>query len=124
MKECRDFYVRRLGLAVTFEASWFTLLAREDGASVIAFMTPDHPSAPPGPERFSGQGVCVELVVEDASQASEALSEAGVDVRYPLTDEPFGQRRFGFHDPAGVWIDVVEQIEPAEGFWEQYPPDA
>ena len=31
---------------------------------------------------------------------------------YPLRDEPFGQRRFGLFDPAGVWIDVVEQIEP------------
>jgi len=25
-------------------------------------------------------------------------------------------------DPAGVWIDVVQQIEPAAGFWERYPP--
>ena len=46
---------------------------------------------------------------------------------YPIivTDklvEPFGQRRFGLFDPAGVWIDVVQQIEPAAGFWERYPP--
>jgi hypothetical protein len=37
-----------------------------------------------------------------------------------LRDEPFGQRRFGLFDPAGVWIDVVEQIEPAAGWWDQY----
>jgi catechol 2,3-dioxygenase-like lactoylglutathione lyase family enzyme len=37
-----------------------------------------------------------------------------------LRDEPFGQRRFGLFDPAGVWIDVVEQIEPASGWWNQY----
>jgi hypothetical protein len=40
---------------------------------------------------------------------------------------PFGQRRFGLFDPAGVWIDVVEQIEPAPGWWDQYavaPPEA
>lgn len=23
-------------------------------------------------------------------------------------------------DPAGVLVDVVEQIEPAAGFWDQY----
>ena len=23
-------------------------------------------------------------------------------------------------DPAGLWVDVVEQIEPATGFWERY----
>jgi hypothetical protein len=30
------------------------------------------------------------------------------------------QRRFGLFDPAGVWIDVVEQIEPAPGWWDKY----
>jgi len=37
-----------------------------------------------------------------------------------LRDEPFGQRRFGLFDPAGVWIDVVEQIESAPGWWDRY----
>ena len=39
---------------------------------------------------------------------------------YPLTDEPFGQRRFGFADPSGLWIDVVEQVEPRPGYWDTY----
>jgi hypothetical protein len=49
------------------------------------------------------------------------LTAGGLEVADPLTDEPFGQRRFGFHDPAGVWIDVVEQIDSAPGFWDRYP---
>jgi catechol 2,3-dioxygenase-like lactoylglutathione lyase family enzyme len=122
MLQCRDFYVERLGFSVSFEASWFTLLSTDDGSATIAFMTPDHPSAPPGPETYAGTGMCIELQVEDAKRSHEELTGRGLDVTYPLTDEPFGQRRFGFHDPAGVWIDVVEQIEPAGGFWERYPP--
>jgi catechol 2,3-dioxygenase-like lactoylglutathione lyase family enzyme len=110
---CRDFYVRRLGFTVGFESSWIAYLTTDDGSASIAFMAPDHPSAPPGPETYSGAGICFELQVEDAATAFQ--------VGYPLTDEPFGQRRFGFHDPAGVWIDVVEQIEPAPGFWDRYP---
>ena len=109
MAECRDFYTRHLGLEVFFETDWFTLLA-ENGRTVIAYMTPDHPSAPPGPETYSGEGICFEFEVEDAAAAHESLASSGVDITYPLTDEPFGQRRFGFHDPAGVWIDVVQQI--------------
>jgi hypothetical protein len=31
----------------------------------------------------------------------------------------WGQRRFGVRDPAGVWVDVVEQNDPAPGFWDQ-----
>jgi hypothetical protein len=31
-----------------------------------------------------------------------------------------GQRRFALRDPAGTWLDIVEQIEPAPGFWDPY----
>ena len=26
----------------------------------------------------------------------------------------------GFADPSGLWVDVVEQIEPAAGYWDRY----
>jgi catechol 2,3-dioxygenase-like lactoylglutathione lyase family enzyme len=110
-----------LGFTVGFESSWIAYLTTDDGSASIAFMAPDHPSAPPGPETYSGAGICFELQVEDAATAFQELATNGLEVGYPLTDEPFGQRRFGFYDPAGVWIDVVEQIEPAPGFWDRYP---
>lgn len=37
---------------------------------------------------------------------------------------PWGQRRFMVRDRAGVLIDVVEQTEPAAGFWERYAAPA
>jgi catechol 2,3-dioxygenase-like lactoylglutathione lyase family enzyme len=117
---CRAFWVEHMAFGVVFEASWFVLLASEDGATTLAFMSPDHPSAPPGPETFSGKGVCLELQVEDATAAYDAGRASGLPISYPLTREPFGQLRFGFFDPAGLWVDVVEQVEPAEGFWDRY----
>lgn len=114
---CRDFWTG-LGFEAVFQSSWFVLL-QADGAS-LAFMSPDHPSAPPGPEPFSGKGMCFELQVEDAAAALADLCGRGLAPDYGLADEPFGQRRFGFSDPSGLWVDVVEQIEPAEGFWERY----
>lgn len=119
LADCRDFWMR-LKFTVVFEASWFVLLQAEDGSATLAFMHPDHPSSPPGPEVFSGKGMCLELQVEDATAAYEEATAADVPVSYPLTEEPFGQLRFGFHDPSGLWIDVVEQVESAEGFWDRY----
>jgi RimJ/RimL family protein N-acetyltransferase/catechol 2,3-dioxygenase-like lactoylglutathione lyase family enzyme len=120
--ECRDFYVRFFGLEVGFQASWFVYLtAGDNGRATLAFMHPEHPSAPPGPEPFSGKGMCLEFQVEDAASAHERFLKDGAPVSHGLRDEPFGQRRFGLFDPAGVWIDVVQQIEPAAGFWERYP---
>ena len=113
---CRDFYRRWFGLEVAFEASWFILLnAGAGGRASLAFMHPAHPSAPPGPESFSGQGMCLEFQVMDAKAEYDRVVREGAQLTLSLQDEPFGQRRFGLFDPAGVWIDVVEQIEPVAG---------
>lgn len=119
--ECRDFYVRWFDFEVVFEASWFVYLASKgDHAFGIAFMSPDHPSTPPGPERFSGQGVFLTLQVADAAAEHARLAAAGAPVVHALHDEAWGQRRFALQDPAGTFVDVVEQIEPAPGFWDPY----
>jgi catechol 2,3-dioxygenase-like lactoylglutathione lyase family enzyme len=118
LRDCRDFWVAHLGFDVAFEADWFILL-QGDGAT-LAFMSPDHPSAPPGPEAFSGKGMCLELQVEDATAAYEEARARGLPIDYALAEEDFGQLRFGFFDPSGLWVDVVEQVEPTAGYWERY----
>lgn len=117
---CRDFWAHHLGFEVGFDSAWFVWLTCADGSASIAFMTPDHPSAPPGPEPFSGKGVCFELQVDDVDATHTAVVATGTRIDYPLRDEPFGQRRFGFFDPAGLWVDVVQQTEPAPGYWDRH----
>lgn len=118
LAECRDFYVRVFGFDVVFEAGWFVYL--NAGAHGVAFMAPEHPSQPPGPEAFDGNGLLLTLQVADAAAEFDRLRRAGVAVEHPLSDEPWGQRRFGLRDPAGTWVDVVQQIEPEPGFWERH----
>jgi uncharacterized glyoxalase superfamily protein PhnB len=119
--ECREFYVGQLGFQVICQATWFVyMVSAADNAHGIAFMSPDHPSQPPGPEVFSGKGMFLTLQVEDAAMEFERINKAGVPIAYPLRDEPWGQRRFGLTDPAGMWVDVVQQIEPEPGFWDEY----
>lgn len=119
---CRDFHVRHFGFDVAFEATWFVLLTRpaDEGVVSLAFMTPDHPSRPPGPETFSGQGLLLTLQTDDAAAEAARLQAAGVEIVHPLTQEPWGQLRFQVRDPSGLVLDVVEQVAPEEGFWERY----
>lgn len=122
----RDFYVRHFGFEPLFEASWFVYLsgAAADGGrgATIAFMHPDHPSRPPGPEAFDGRGMIVTIEVADARAAFDALRQDGAPIMHPLTDEDWGQRRFMIRDPAGLLIDVVQQTEAKPGYWAQFPP--
>ncbi|HEY9663537.1 MAG TPA: VOC family protein [Allocoleopsis sp.] len=141
LQECQDFYTRWFGFQIGFASSWFVYLIAENRAENsaensaenhspaqalhdrpfgLALMSTDHPSAPPGPERFNGKGMCLEFQVADAAAEYERLREAGLAIAYPLKDEPWGQRRFGVCDPTGVWIDIVQQIAPLPGYWEPY----
>ncbi len=107
--DCRDFWARHLGFTVVFENDWFVYM-QADGAS-IAFMAPEHPSWPPGPEVYAA-GTSFELEVADAAVARAEVQASGAEPDYPLTDEPFGQRRFSLRDPSGLWINVVQQLSP------------
>lgn len=116
----RDFFVAHFGLSVVFEATWVVMLGDASGTVSLGLMTKDHPSVPPGPEEFDGKGMIVTIQVDDSAAVYERYVAAGGPVHHPLTVESWGQRRFMARDPSGVLVDVVEQIEPAAGFWDKY----
>jgi catechol 2,3-dioxygenase-like lactoylglutathione lyase family enzyme len=120
-RECRDFYMRRFGFEVAFEADWIVVLSGGGSRpTTLAFMHSSHPSSPPSPRAYDGNGTFLTLQVADATAEYERLKADGLRFDLELTDEPWGQRRFGVIDPAGMWVDVVEQIDPAPGWWDPY----
>ena len=104
--ECRDFYRRWFGFEVGFEAAWFVLMSGGvHGPASLA---------------YCGDGAFITFQVADAKAEFERLRGEGAEFELELRDEPWGQRRFGLADPAGMWVDVIEQIEPAAGWWDPY----
>jgi uncharacterized glyoxalase superfamily protein PhnB len=84
-------------------------------------MHTEHPSSPPSPAAYNGSGTFITFFqVADAEAEYKRVVVAGLECDLSLTDEPWGQRRFGVVDPAGMWVDVVEQIEPAASWWGPY----
>jgi catechol 2,3-dioxygenase-like lactoylglutathione lyase family enzyme len=121
LAQSRDFFVGVLGMSVVFEASWVAMLGRQEGGPIVlGLLTADHPSNPPGPETFDGKGMIMTFQVGDAAAEHKRLQAAGAPIVYGLATEPWGQRRFMVRDPSGFLVDVVEQIEPAAGFWDKY----
>jgi catechol 2,3-dioxygenase-like lactoylglutathione lyase family enzyme len=125
LKASKKFYTKWFNFKVVFESAFFMLLAGEGERSFsIGFLSEDHPSSPPtAPAMNSKAGVFITLQVENAKADFERLTKAGLKTYYPLKDEAWGQRRFGIVDPNGMYIDVVQQIEPKKGFWNKYPPE-
>jgi uncharacterized glyoxalase superfamily protein PhnB len=120
LTDSRDFFVKHFGMQVLFEASWVVMLTLGDGRICLGLMTGDHPSNPPGPEVFTGNGAIFTVQTDDATALHAKLAGQGAEVVYGPANEPWGQRRFMVKDPSGLLVDVVEQTEPTEGWWDQY----
>jgi catechol 2,3-dioxygenase-like lactoylglutathione lyase family enzyme len=117
----KKFYQQWFAYEILFESSWFILLASPgEQPSLLAFIDEEHPSSPPSPGVFRGEGAFYTMDVSDAAVLYAAMKTAGVAFTHHLKDEPWGQRRFAMADPNGVWIDVVEQIQPQPGWWDKY----
>jgi uncharacterized glyoxalase superfamily protein PhnB len=83
-------------------------------------MDEEHPTAPPTPKAFNGNGSFLTLEVADAKAIYEDFKKRGLSIAYALKDEAWGQRRFAVLDPNSLWVDVVQQTQPQEGFWDKY----
>ncbi|MGH7432602.1 MAG: VOC family protein [Candidatus Methylomirabilales bacterium] len=123
----RDFYVEHFGFRVVFEADWYVQLHASRGDDVppieLAFMIPKVETQPkPLHAAFSGAGVILTLDVDDVEAVHLKLSMAGVlrNVVIPLRDEAWGQRHFLIRDPAGILLDVVQQIPPSAEYAAAY----
>lgn len=121
IESTRTFFVTWLKFQPVFESTWFILLASPGkNSSMIAFMNEEHPSAPPSPRATKGDGMFLTLEVSDVAKLHQALKNSGAVFTYELTKESWGQHRFALKDPNGIWIDIVAQVEPEAGWWDQY----
>ena len=99
LRSSLEFYVGLLGFEVAMDMDWVvSLVSPVNPTAQITLMNRDA-TAPVQPQ------MSVEVSNVDAVHA-EALRR-GDDVVYPLTDEPWGVRRFFVRDPSGVVINVL-----------------
>lgn len=110
--ECADFYVNYFGFTKVFEQDWYIHMVDEKSGAELAFMVPNAENQPselhPG---FTGKGMVYGFEVEDAEKEYNRLKDTDIKIVHELKTEEWGQKHFIVQDPAGVYIDVVEQLE-------------
>jgi|SRR5919198_5641933 catechol 2,3-dioxygenase-like lactoylglutathione lyase family enzyme len=94
-----EFYVDLLGLEVAMDQGWIvTFVAPGNSAAQISVMREDA-SAPVQPD--------VSIEVDDVDAVHAAATRLGYEIVHPLTDEPWGVRRFFVRDPNGKVVNVL-----------------
>jgi catechol 2,3-dioxygenase-like lactoylglutathione lyase family enzyme len=119
----KAFYVQWLDFEIAFESTWFIYMqSKGDHKVSFALIDEKHPSTPPAYGAFNGRGSFLTLQVEDAEAVYNKLRALKAPITYALKREDWGQIRFGLTDPNGLYIDVVQQVDPAPGYWDRYMP--
>jgi predicted enzyme related to lactoylglutathione lyase len=95
----RGFYEEVVGLEVAMDMGWIvTFAAPEDRRRQLSLISRDE-TAPVVAD--------VSIEVDDVDAAWAAAQARGDEVVHPLTDEPWGVRRFLVRDPGGKVINIV-----------------
>jgi catechol 2,3-dioxygenase-like lactoylglutathione lyase family enzyme len=96
----RAFYEDVLGLELVMDQGWIVTYAAPDNRSLQLSVMARDASARVTPD--------VSIEVDDVDGAYAAAQAAGHEIVHPLTDEPWGVRRFFVRDPHGKVINVLE----------------
>jgi catechol 2,3-dioxygenase-like lactoylglutathione lyase family enzyme len=95
--ETRDFFVELLGFEVAMDLGWVVTVASPTNPSAqVTIIGNDDPAAP---------GISVE--VDDVDAVHTRAVERGLEIAYPLGDEPWGVRRFMLREPSGTIVNVL-----------------
>ena len=106
LETAREFYAGFLDFDVAMDEPGFTMFASPSNRTAQITVAD---KAQPGLDRgISEAQISIEVQDVDALHA-EAVSR-GLEIVYPLTDEPWGIRRFFVRDPDGRVINVAMHL--------------
>lgn len=105
VEESREFYTALLGLEVVMDMGWIVTLASPDNPTAQISLLRGESSG------TLGQGVTLTIEVSDVDEIHSRALARGDAIVYPLTNEPWGVRRFHIRDPNGVTINVMNHLK-------------
>ncbi len=110
----KTFYESIFGFTTVFyEKAFYLHLVSPNGAVQLGFLMPGHPTQPDFLHPLMNpDGYVISLEVQDAEKAYDFAKSQSLTVSLPLKEEVWGQYHFMVTDPAGIQVDVVQNIDP------------
>jgi len=116
----KEFYTGYFSFNIAFENEWYLHLVSASGVQ-IGFMLPNQPNQPEIFHGFfSGEGVIFSIEVDNVDEAYAHAQNRNLNIVLTLRSEDWGQRHFSVEDPNGVYVDVVQAIEPTGEYQGDY----
>jgi predicted enzyme related to lactoylglutathione lyase len=95
----QEFYAELLGLELALDLGW-----------IVTYRSPDNPTAQVSVitrDETAPEDSTISIGVSDVDEAYAEAQHRGYEIVHPLTEEPWGVRRFFVRDSNGVVVNVV-----------------
>ena len=106
LAKSREFYAGFLGFDVAMDEPGFNMFASPSNRTAQITIADKHN---PGQDRGVSEAR-ISVEVEDVDALHAEAVRRGLEIVYPLTDEPWGIRRFFVKDPDGTVINVAQHV--------------
>lgn len=99
VQNVQKFYADLFDLDLVMDHGWIVTLASEETAMVQISIATQGGSGTDVPD--------LSIEVDDVDDVHRRATGMGCEITYPLTDEPWGVRRFYLSDPTGRTLNVL-----------------
>ena len=106
LAKSREFYAGFLGFDVAMDEPGFNMFASPSNRTAQITIADKHN---PGQDRGVSEAQ-ISVEVEDVDRLHAEAVRRGLEIVYPLTNEPWGIRRFFVKDPDGTVINVAQHV--------------
>ena len=101
-EENRNFYENLIGLEVGMDLGWIMTFGSTSNPTAQLTIIKKDQTAPVNPT--------LTIEVEDVGAVYAKAIKMGLNIVHPLTDEPWGVRRFFVVDPNGQVVNIMSHI--------------
>ncbi|MNL17011.1 Glyoxalase-like domain protein [compost metagenome] len=99
MARAKRFYQDVLGLKVLMDMDWIVTYGSNTKMTLQMSVMSEGGSGAPVPD--------LSIEVDDVDEAFNRMKKARFKIEYPLTNEPWGVRRFFVRDPMGKLVNIL-----------------
>lgn len=119
------FYTQHFGFTPSLELDWFVSLQHPAHPALhLDLLRQGHAAAGQHLQGQQTTGVMLALVTEDVTAEAQRLTRAGLSLLMPVTEEPWGQKRFQVQGPDGVVVELLEFTAPDPAWLAQQAENA
>jgi predicted enzyme related to lactoylglutathione lyase len=106
LEKSKQFYIEFLGMELVMDLGWIlTFASTENPTAQISIFQNDKK------EKLDNTAIFLSIEVSDIDKLYERAKKQNWKIVYPITDEPWGVRRFFVKDPNGATINLLAHLK-------------